>query len=650
MTTNSVRSRRRQQSGPTDRQATPQVWVHCALLLTLVAIVFGTIVSYGFLTYDDDINVYKNPLLIGATAPDFVRIWSEDYERLYIPLTYSFFAVEVAISSLFGDDENMANPRVFRLGSLALHSACALLVLALLWQLTQNRIAAAIGAALFAVHPLQVESVAWITETKGLLSNFWGLLALWAYCRFVSVRTGVSPSSKTEEPAIKLSPWLAYILATACYALALLAKPSAVSIAIVAAILDYGWYRRHVVAVTLAVIPWLLLALVTWSVTAAAQSMHVEETFGLGTRVLIAGHSLAWYLQKLVLPCNLSPVYGCDLTELVNSSWLLWSWTIPTIVVITLYILPDRRVWLVALAIFGAALLPVLGFVPFDFQRISTVADRYAYLAMLGPAIVCAYSISRFSHRALVISAAILVAVLATLSYHQTKYWQDGQALFTRAALIAPRSAFVQNNLGTLAFRNERFAEAERYYTRAVDLDPEYALAHNNLGSVKATRGAVVEAISEFQLALTLDPNYLDAELYLARALLKTGDFDGASTVYETILKRHPDASHAYKEFGIALLAEGRNPEAEQLYRQAIHRFPEWPHAHANLAVALASQGELREAESAALEALRLDPQMADAQRNLALIRDRLASQTSTDSERGRSADPSRTDGILPEP
>lgn len=604
------------------------VWLAVGLLLVaLVGVTFGPIVSYGFLTYDDDVLVYKNPLLATPEGPRWEQIWTAAYERVYIPLTLSCLAVEAKLGSLLFNDGDGFNPRVFRVCGIALHMACVLLAFALLRQLMRNEFAAAVGAALFAVHPLQVEAVAWISETKGLLSSFWGLLSLVAYCRFVSQRLEQSQESSQVSASLTPSSRWMYLGAVVAFAFALLAKSSTVSIVLVAAILDYGWYRRSALVVARSLLLWVVLAIVAATVATSAQAMSSEESPAILARVPLAAHSLAWYLRNLVFPLGLSPVYDSRMDDVLHSRWIAWAWVVPVATAVALGLLPHRRVWLVALSLFVAVPLPLLGLVPFDFQRISTVADRYTYLAMLGPAIAIAYLATLIPRRIAIPSAAVLILVLALLSRSQCKHWEDDRAVFTRATQIAPHSAYAWNNLGTDAFRRQQLAEAQRYYARSVELDPEYALAHSNLGSTLASQGNMQAAIQEFRRSLELNPEQHDTQLNLARALAGAGEFDAAETAYRDVLPHVPEPRDLYREFGVSLLSTSQFPRAEAWYREAVQKYPQWPHAYANLSVSLGSQGKLPEAESAALEALRLDPNMADAQQNLKLIRQRMDNQ-----------------------
>lgn len=367
--------------------------------------------------------------------------------------------------------------------------------------------------------------------------------------------------------------------------------------------------------------------MLAWLVTVDAQPVETKTTVTLGTRVFIAGHALAWYLESLISPLGLSPVYRWNLDTLLDANRLSWGWTIPCATILLLLCLPGRRMWLLAFAIFVAGVLPVLGLLPFDFQRISTVADRYTYLAMLGPAMAIAYLTTLIPRRIAIPSAAVIILVLASLSRSQCKHWEDDRAVFTRATQIAPHSAYAWNNLGTDAFRRQQLAEAQRYYARAVELDPEYALAHSNLGSTLASQGDMQAAIPEFRRSLELNPKQHDTQLNLARALAVAREFDAAETAYRDVLPHVPEPRDLYREFGVSLLSASRFPQAEAWYREAVQQYPQWPHAYANLSVSLGSQGKLPEAESAAIEALRLDPNMADAQQNLKRIRQQIQNQ-----------------------
>ena len=527
------------------------------LLLTLATCaVFGGILSAGFVRWDDGLHVYANPNLHPVTGDSLARLWRSPYQNLYVPLSYSLYAALASVAHLphpTATSDGLVvdlDPRVFHAACLLLHLANVLLVFALLRRLLPRLgqssasvadWAAGAGALLFAVHPVQVESVAWISEMRGLLAGLFSLLALLTYVRLDDDRR-----------------W--YVLATLCFGLALLSKPSAVAVPLLAVCLETFVLKRPARVWRVGLAGWGLLALLFLALTHAAQPVTEDIVTPLWTRPFIAGDALAFYAGKLLWPARLGIDYGRSPVWLVAQPWFLLPGLLALAAALAVWLVRRRVPALAAsTGLFVAALLPTLGLTPFTFQVYSTVADRYVYLALLGPALGLAWGLTRLAHLprpafrlASRTVCACGLALLGLCARTQTFAWHDSIALFTQALSVNPQSWGACNNLATVALDLGRPADALPLLGEAVRLRPHYAEAHANRG----------------------------------RALLVLGERAGAEAEFRAALQSKPDLPYAYTGLGASLLSEGRASEADAAFRQALALDPESPQARAGMRMA----------------------------------------------------------------
>ena len=633
-------------SPPLDRStrasATSRIsWAWAAVAPLLAVVVFAQVAGFELLQYDDRTNVGENPHLNPVTMSGVARFWSAPYAGLYAPLTYTFFAAEALLAErpATASAPRHLEPWVFHLGNLLLHMGCVLLVFDLLRLLVGNNAAACAGACLFALHPLQAESVAWVTETKGLLAAFWGLAALLLYVRYAQasasrevlpVRTGVRPSGSFIG-----SPVWYYTAATAAFALALLSKPTAVAVPLVALVIDVGLLRRSWSKSMAAVLPWLAMAAVLVVATQRAQPAealaieHVE----LWQRPLVAADALLFYLRKLVWPWPLGPDYGRTPSVALGSLVGKLAWLALAALALVIRWLPGRRVAWTALAIFAAAIAPVSGLLPFGFQGMSTVADRYAYLGMLAPALLLAWGLSRDAPRGVWGAVSAVLVVLAAFSFWQTSLWHDDGTLFAHnLQRVNGESHVAFNNLGyalerramaasTPAERTALLQTAVEHFDRARQLRPEmdeawqrlaYAqrrlgklpeaeatfrqflaqrpkspTGHYNLGTLLAQQQRAAEAIVEFRAAIALRPDYANAWLELASQLAAERDLAAALDAFQQALAtgRNSRAVQLKGHLGLAEihLALGNRAAAIEAAQVAAHLAPQAPAVQALL-------------------------------------------------------------------
>src|SRR3569833_4015527 len=376
-----------------DKTIGSRPWQAALIVAAITFVVYMRVTGQDFVHWDDKGHVTGNPYLKHLTAANILHFWREPYEHLYIPISYMAFALLASIARMPHHDtsvtviDTLLNPHVFHTANLILHIGNALIVYTILRKLVGRAAVdkaqlspeapAIFGAVLFAIHPLQVESVAWISELRGQLASMFCLWSIYGYI----VAVGQSESTPWKRPVY----WLA-LLSTG---LGLLCKPSIITVGLILVIIDRWLLRRSWPACLRSAAPWLILAVPFTLITGHAQPVDAEGAGAMWQRPFIAGDAIAFYLGKLFFPHPLAIEYGRR-PDLILASGICYKTTVVTLVVAgIIFALRKGRPWLVAGSLIAVAvLLPVLGLVPFAYQNYSTVADRYMYLAMLGPAII----------------------------------------------------------------------------------------------------------------------------------------------------------------------------------------------------------------------------------------------------------------------
>ncbi len=506
------------------------------LLIAAPAVVYAQVVGFEFVLWDDPVNVTENPYLSPVTFENTLAFWTRSYFGLFAPLTYTFWA---ALAWLGGTADEPFNAPLFHAANLALHIGCVLLVHSLLRRLVAGELGPLVGALLFALHPLQAETVSWATEARGLLSMLFGLAALNLFAagrlRQRADDTGASPQTSPRPP---LFGW-----ATILFAAALLSKASAVSIPLIAIAIDALFFRRSIRTALYGVADWLVMAALWVVITRFAQPQHlVPVDSPLWARPLVAADALAFYLYKLVWPLELAIDYGRAPSVVMGSWWAYVAWLVPAALTIVLLFARPLHDLRLAGAIAVAALLPVLGLVPFHFQQFSTVADRYMYPAMLGPAFAAAWLIARGRWPLAFVALGVLLPT-SYLTWQQAATWRDSEALFHHALEINPRSVPSHTNLGVMCQRAEDATRAEQHYRAALEINPEAAQANTGLAGILLDRGEEQKAFDLLLRAHEVSPHNDQANAGLARIYRERGDIERALKHYRLAL--NPDPSQA---------------------------------------------------------------------------------------------------------
>jgi tetratricopeptide (TPR) repeat protein len=579
-----------------------------ALVLTAVTIfVYRPAWNGGFL-WDDDVYITNNELL---TAPDGLRrIWfSLDSPSQYFPLVYTTFRVERAVWGL--------NPTGYHWINLVLHVANALLVWLVLARLKVP--GAWLAGAIFALHPVQVESVAWITERKNVLMGFFFLLTLLAWIAFVNGKTKWR--------------WLVYGLALILYLFALSAKTTACTLP--AALFLILWLQNKPIdwKRVIQLIPFLVLGIAMgvlamwWERYHQGTSRAVFAFLSPIERILVASRAVWFYLSKLFWPSNLTFIYprwNIAPSHLLNYSWLLAG----VIVCGAIYFLRRYlgRGVEIAAAFFVATLSPVLGFVMLYTFRYTFVADHYQYLACIGPIALASAGLINLADtfknsRALILSAALFVpAVLATLTWRQAAMYGNIETLWRTTLARNSTCWMAHNNLGIVLFGKGQLDDAIAHYRTTLEMQPDFWDADYNLGSALLGKGQVDEAIFYCDKAVRMQPNDPDARVALANALLQKRRINDAIVHYQKAVEIRPDYFLARSGLGHALLEKGNLDDAIEHSRAALLIQPNDADCHTILAIALDEKGQSAEAIEHYEKALEISPQSVSALNNLAWL------------------------------
>ncbi len=600
------------------------------VLITLA--VFWPVVGHQFLAYDDSVDVYQNPYLQARSWDNLMHFWRYPYEGLYTPLTYTLYALAAWAPSLLTANPSEAvvpDPRLFHSLNLLLHLLSVLMVWRILVLILRRRRlrvgatdlnanslplewAACGGALLFAIHPVQVEPVAWVAGFKDVLFGLLSLVAIWHYLRHVDEK--MQPAGRPSHTRLH------YGVATAVFVLALLAKPTAVVLPLIVWLLAaWGWrcsWRDQIAGLSL----WVIIALAWGLLTRWVQpgTVLVFEP-PLWARPLIAGDAVLFYLAKLVFPLRLGPDYGRSPQIVLEHGWLFLTGLVPYALAGWLWFKRQNLAWLVTAAgVFVIGLLPVLGLISFGFQRYSTVADRYLYLALLGPALALAWGLTRPGKKLAAICGAIVLGLFLLRSAVQIPHWRDTVTFFEHALQVNAHSFLAHNNLGFALAEQGQDVEAINHFNAALRLEPESAITHLNLGNALERQGKSEEAIQHYHEALRIVPTYARAHTNLGVALAKQGRFDEAIEHHRQALRIEPGFAEAHNNLANVLARRGEFDEAMQHYSEALRLNPGYAQAHTNLGVAYAIQKQFDKAQHHFSEALRLDPNSAKAHANLA--------------------------------
>lgn len=590
-----------------------------ALLVALALLPYLQTLRHDFVNYDDNLYVSENPhVQQGLTIDSIAWAFTNAKGGNWHPLTWLSHMADV---SVWG-----SKPGGHHFTNVILHAANTVLLFLVFAQMTGGIWRSALVAALFAVHPLHVESVAWVAERKDVLSTFFGLLALCAYSRYA------------RAPSIKR-----YLLVVGLFVLGLMAKPMLVSFPFILLLLDIWPLRRWKLwqvedqeevspeskltnRVLLEKIPLFIVAAIFSVITVvsqgAAKNISNSDALPFFNRLSNAIVGYVLYLEKLFLPTNLAVFYphpGHWRLTVIGTSALL-------LLVITAVTILYRRQFpwlLIGWLWFVVTLIPVIGLVQVGWQ---SIADRYTYIPSIGIFIMAAWSIpatgSAFASRASIAIVCAIIAAFSFLTWEQVSYWKNSRTLFAHAARVTYGNYIAHENLGNAFEAEKNLDGALELYRLSANERPKYAKTkiHENIANVLIQQQRNEDALAELRYAIELDPHSSTAFNSMGSIMLIDGRISDAANYFETAVKFDSDNLAAVINYGMTLVKLGRWNEAIAQLAPVARTAPDRIMARTYFARALAGRGDFDEAIAQLQQILRMNPNFGPARNALQQI------------------------------
>ncbi|MDP2863545.1 MAG: tetratricopeptide repeat protein, partial [Desulfobacterales bacterium] len=586
----------------------------CIVILIMIFAVYWQVINHEFVTFDDNIYVTDNSSVkhgISLRGVLWAFKFSDSKSQAYWhPVTWLSHMLDCQLFDL--------NAGMHHLTSLLLHAANSLLLFYILSSATSDLWRSAFVAALFALHPVNVDSVAWIAERKNVLSTFFWMLTMLSYVYY------------TRRPDI-----IMYFVSILFFVLGLLSKPMLVTLPFVLLLFDYwplerfelgqpGLRKRLIFRIILEKIPFIILSFVSVYLSSVSLrrtgNLTSVDLVPMSLRLENAIVSCVSYIGKMVWPSDLSVYYpfpaGIAVWKIITSLVLLISVTVFVLIKIRRFrFLVTGWFW------FIGTLVPVSGVVQGGLWPM--MADRWAYIPYIGLFVIVSWGGYELFNKyrlknilAAATSLTILFVLLGATSV-QVKYWQDSKSIYKHALEVGPVSPVMLNNMGNALVKEGKLPEAVSHYKEALLLKPDYAKAHNNLATAFYKLGRIDESVRYYSEALRYWPNFYKAHNNFGSVLFELGKDKEAMFHFAEALRINPDFDEAHYNIGLLLFRQGRIEQAVSHYARAISINPYYAEAHNNLGLAYYKLGRTGDAVKQYNEALRLDPKMAEAHVNL---------------------------------
>ena len=544
----------------------------CILLAAVTFAVYLPVRNYSFLFYDDNVYVSDNAQVKPGLSWQGIKwAFTTGYGSNWHPLTWLSLMLDC---ELFG-----VEPGPMHIVNVLFHIANTLLLFIVFNRMTKALWQSAFIAAMFALHPLHVESVAWIAERKDVLSTLLGLLTMLAYVRYVE------RSSAGR-----------YILAIVFFALGLLAKPMLVTLPFVLLLLDYwplGRFENSKFSICNSIIeklPFFFLSILSSVITFIVQqkggAVFSVDIVPFNVRLANAICSYFVYIEKMFWPVRLAVLYPYSINGISLVRVLLSATILVLVTVLVLYNYRRRKYLVVGWLWYLGTLVPVIGIVQVGVQAF---ADRYTYVPLTGLFIICAFASADllknvpFKKYILAASATIILLACTVLTTVQLIYWKDSGLLFERALAVTENNVHILNNYGNALGAMGRHKEAAKILEQAVRGLPDSYEIRNNYGKALQNLGKLDEAIEQYQIAIKIEPTADFARYNLSVALAAKGDFDAAIKQCRIALAARPDDAEMHTHLGSLLQNQGKNNEAIECYKKALQIDPTFQKARENL-------------------------------------------------------------------
>jgi protein O-mannosyl-transferase len=609
-------------------------WWISLLLFAGTAILYWPVTGHAFIGFDDNQYLVQNwHVRSGVTWPAIAWAFRSGYASNWHPLTWISHMLDCQFYGL--------NPAGHHLTSLIVHSINSALLFILLRQMTGATWRSAFVAALFAWHPLHVESVAWAAERKDVLSAFFWILTMMVYTQYTRKRRGIEASQKRGSG-------LYYGLALIFFAFALMSKPMAVTLPFVLLLMDFWPLARFssfrgpnplpdtsnvpavgqtqsLRALIVEKLPFFLLAIaasiITFKVQQAGGAVNSLASTPFSLRLENAFLAYAGYILKMIWPAHLALLY--PLPRHIPMASVLAAAFVFTFLCLSAFWLAKRFPYVLSGWFwFVGTLVPVIGIVQVGAQ---SMADRYTYLPSIGLFIAVVWGATDLlskipqARNVLAGTAVLVLAPLFILTRHQLGYWQNGETLFKHTIAVTDNNYLAYSALGTSFGDDGHTNEAIKFCAEAVRMEPDYPEGQYNLGTLLLAAGKTEEAIPCFEAALKDNPRYAYAENNLGKAYETLGKLDEAKAHLTAATRLNPNDPEMFYNLGTVLMMQSKLSEAAAQFSEAIRLNPDHADAHGNLAITLMRMGHPQEATVHFAEKVRLKPNDPDARLNYGL-------------------------------
>jgi protein O-mannosyl-transferase len=593
------------------------------ILIVMIAIVYVQVGTFEFVDFDDHLYVTENSYVQrGLTKEGFIWAFNTHHAGNWHPLTWLSHMMDAELYGL--------NPAGHHYTNVAFHIANTLILFFILFRMTGALWKSAVVAALFAIHPLHVESVAWVSERKDVLSTFFGLLTIIAYDRYV----------KTLD--LKY-----YLLVIIFLIIGLMCKPMLVSFPFVLLLLDFWPLKRiqfknnyhlqperstyygfkGIFPLIVEKIPLFILSVISCVLTFIVQknggAVVPLEALPLKTRIANALISYVSYALKAIWPDKLAYYYPYSINTF--SVWQICgaALLITSVILGAIYLSRQYPYTLVGLFWYLGTLVPVIGLVQVTNQA---MADRYTYIPLIGLFIVVVWGISdiikKWQYRKiiLIVSTVVILSALTTRAFFQARHWKNSIALFENAVKVTEHNYHALNNLATALANKGKYDKAFLYLNQSLKMNPKRKDVRMNLANILFLKGKPDKALSQYREVLQTDTKNADAYYNIACVLSSQKKYNEAVLYYKETLKIDPEYLKAHYNLGNIYFSQGKTTEAFMHYAEAIKIKPDYVQAYNKLGLILLRQGKFNEARGLFSKALEIDPKFSKARINLDIV------------------------------
>ena len=577
------------------------IWI--ILILILTVLIYLNAIKNGFVNWDDNNYIHNNPYIKGLSISNLKDIFTKSYFANYHPLTTLTYAIEYSLFKL--------NPLPYHFFNISLHLINTLLVFLFIKNITKRVEVPLITTLLFAVHPMHVESVAWIAERKDVLYTMFFLLSLIYYIKY-----------QKDNKNIK------YLIITfILFVASLMSKSAAVTLPLIILLLSYYINKRIIIKDWLYSIPFFILSLIFGFIAIRTQkdaigSVNVNEMYNIYQRVLLVCFALYFYIIRFIVPYGFSAIHPYPFTE--NMSLPTEYYFAPILLIVLIFIIFISKKELKSILLFGfvffiITISLIIQLMPFGD---AIVSERYTYIPYIGLSFITANIIIlllKKNNRILLIFLSVSYLLFLTIStIEQIKIWNNSEILWTKsiasnpksyisyysrgaarsevgnykdayddyntAISINPKYALPYNNRGLIKLKNNDINGAIEDYCKAISLDSKYANAYNNRGHALALSGKMDEAYNDFNKAIQIDSNYVDAYSNRGNVLRLTGKLDEALVDYNKAIQINSNYYNAYENIASLYYNKGEYKQALKYYEKVVEIVPEYAHGYYNLA------------------------------------------------------------------